>query len=65
MTETEREMVERHVRDGEHHVATQREILEHLRMHGRDTALAERTLANLEAMLALHHGHLARLKSGG
>ena len=61
MPETEREMVERHVRDGERHVASQRDILAHLRKHRRDAELAERTLMNLEDPLALHYEHLARL----
>lgn len=60
--ETELQMAERHVRDGERHVASQREILSHLRNHGHPTELAERLLANLEELLAMHREHLAHLK---
>jgi hypothetical protein len=60
--ETELEMTERHVREGERHIASRMEILAHLRMHGQDTDLAERLLANLEDLLAMHRAHRARLQ---
>ena len=63
--ETELEMVERHVREGERHVANQREILAFLRRHNHPTELAETLLANLEAMQSLHRKHLARLQKAG
>lgn len=60
--ETKLEMAERYVREGEYHVARQREIIAHLTEHGRSTELAERLLLNLEDLLTLHRGHLARIK---
>jgi hypothetical protein len=59
--ETEREMVERHVREGERHVLSQREIVDHLRGLGSRTELAEQLLCNLEQLQALHLEHLTRL----
>ena len=61
--ETKLEMAERHVREGEYHVARQREIIAHPTEHGRSTELAERLLLNLEDLLTLHRGHLARIKT--
>ena len=61
--ETRLEMAERHVREGERHVANQREILEHLSEHGHSTELAERLLSNLEGLLAMHREHLARIRA--
>lgn len=60
--ETELAMVKRHVRVGERHVASQKEIIAHLREHGHPTELAERLLLNLEELLEMHRQHLARLK---
>ena len=62
--ETKLQMAERHVREGEHHVASQREIVAHLREHGCSTELAERLLGNLEDLLAMHREHLTRIRSG-
>ena len=56
-------MAERHVREGEHHVARQREIIAHLSEHGRSIELAERLLFNLEDLLKLHREHLDRIKT--
>ena len=61
--ETELDMAERHVREGEHHVASQRELLAELRKDGHPTDTAERLLENLEDLLELHREHLARLQS--
>ena len=61
--EAKLEMAERYVREGEYHVARQREIIAHLTEHGRSTELAERLLLNLEDLLTLHRWHLARIKT--
>jgi DNA repair protein RadC len=55
-------MAERHVRDGNRHVANQHEIIAHLLEHGHSTDLAERLLKNLEDLLAMHEQHLAHLR---
>lgn len=60
--ETKLEMAERHVRDGERHVTSQREVLARLRKHGHSTELAERLLRNLEELLAMHRKHLAQIR---
>ena len=61
--ETKLEMAERHVREGEYHVARRREIIAHPTEHGRSTELAERLLLNLEDLLTLHRGLVARIKT--
>lgn len=60
-SETELEMVQRHVREGERQVATQRDILAHLRNQRYPAELAEQLLTNLEDSLLLHRRHLAQL----
>jgi hypothetical protein len=45
---------ERHVALGEKHLARQREILQDLRVKGRDILEAERLLTNMEASQRLH-----------
>jgi hypothetical protein len=63
MHETELEMVQRHVREGEARVARQREIVLGL-LDGSDLRqLAESLLLILEESLWLHHTHLARLEA--
>jgi hypothetical protein len=62
--ETELEMVQRHVREGERHVALQREIVAWHLEHGNLGDQSERLLANFEDMQRLHLEHLARLTSG-
>lgn len=59
--ETELEMVERHIRTGERHVANQRKIVAFLRSHGHPTDQAEDLLFNLVELLELHRQHLSRL----
>ena len=61
--ESELEMVVRHVREGERHVANQREIVAHLREHGHSTETAEKLLTILEDLLEMHRQHLARIRS--
>jgi hypothetical protein len=62
--ETEREMVERHVRQGERHVARQREIIAELGRDGHSTAVARDLLILFEWTLAQHRAHLAELCCG-
>ena len=60
--ETELQMVERHVREGERHLTSQREIIARLRARGRDTSEADRLLTNLEDLQRLHLEHLRPLQ---
>ena len=60
--ESELQMVERHIRDGERHVANQREIVAHLSSLGHPTELAQRVLRNLEELLAMHRRHLDHIQ---
>ncbi len=64
-SETEREMVERHVREGQEHVARQREIVERLPVSGEVAEMARSLLVEYEETLALHRAHLARLQLAG
>ena len=60
-SETELEMVERHVREGELRVSRQREIVRELFDRNHPTSLAEQLLVEFEQTLADHKAHLARL----
>ena len=60
--EADLQMAERHVRDGERHVANQREIVEHFLSQGYSTELAMRVLDNLEDLLAMHRKHLQHIQ---
>lgn len=60
--ETELEMAERHVQQGQLHVARQCELIEELRIDGHDTTQAEELLAEFEAILAEHRKHLEFLR---
>ncbi|MFL6733971.1 MAG: hypothetical protein ACJ8EY_04680 [Sphingomicrobium sp.] len=55
-------MVKRHVREGERHLASQRQVVIDLREHGHGTGLAEQLLVNLEELQKMHREHLARLQ---
>jgi hypothetical protein len=59
--ETPKEMVSRHVRQGENHVTRQREIVAELDAGGHKTELANTLLDEFEHTLAEHKAHLARL----
>jgi hypothetical protein len=61
--ESDLEMVRRHVREGEEHVARQREIVERLSSSGELAEIARTLLADYEKTLALHRAHLARLQN--
>ncbi|MDW6020199.1 hypothetical protein SAZ10_00315 [Mesorhizobium sp. BAC0120] len=60
-SETELEMVERHIREAERHVLRQRQIIEELYEGHHSTALAEQLLTEFEQNLRDHRAHLARL----
>ncbi len=60
--ESEREMVERHVREAEAHVVRQREIVERLPPSGEVAEMARTLLAEYEATLNLHWAYLVRLQ---
>jgi hypothetical protein len=61
--ETLLQMAERHVREGEEHVAKQRRIVADLREGGHPTRVAETLLDEFEATLADHRAHLARIRA--
>lgn len=62
LPETELEMAERHVREGDRHLIVQQEIIEWLKDHGRSTVEAERLLTNMRDLQRMHREHLARLQ---
>jgi hypothetical protein len=53
----ELEMAERHIREGEAHVARQREIISELSQDGHATHRAQALLAIFEQTLASHRDH--------
>lgn len=59
--ETEQEMVQRHVRQGERHVSRQLEIIAEMTFRKQSTGLAERLLFGFERSLRAHQDHLAEL----
>lgn len=59
--ETEIEMVLRHIRQGERHVARQHEIVASLPPDSALAKTARQLLAQFEYALESHHEHLARL----
>ena len=61
--ETELEMVQRHVRQGERHVSRQRELIADLTRRNLPTDQAEKVLFNFEITLLAHNDHLDRLHS--
>jgi hypothetical protein len=61
-SETELEMVERHVRDGAAIVRRQAMRVGQLASAGRDTSMAETMLALFEGIQAEHIAHLARIQ---
>jgi hypothetical protein len=54
---------ERHVADGEHQIACQREIIDELERDGQDTRMARDALAHFEEMQALHLSDRDRLRT--
>lgn len=65
MSEGELEMVQRHVREGERHLAHQRQMVDWLADRRCATDEAERLLANFEDLQRLHCDHLAALRDRG
>lgn len=60
--ETELEMVQRHVREGEGLVTRQRALIARLGASGLPTGEADRLLDEFEEMQRLHEDHLARIQ---
>ncbi len=63
--ETDLERIERHVQEGEEHVARQREIVDRLPPSGEVTEMARTILAEYEAALKQDRARLARLRGTG
>ena len=61
--ETELEMVQRHVRQGERHVSRQIELIADLTRRNLPIDQAEKVLFNFEITLLAHNDHLDRLHS--
>lgn len=61
--ETELEMVQRHVREGEIIVSRQRDLIASLTLRKLPINEAEKLLFNFEITLLAHHDHLYRLNS--
>ena len=61
--ETELQMVQRHVREGEAHVQRQGEIVAEMRERGAPTDMAISLLEQFQDILRLHKAHLAKLKA--
>ena len=62
-SETELEMVRRHVGEGADHVARQRALIAHLKENGLPFHEAETLLATFEDIQRQHEDHLARTKT--
>jgi hypothetical protein len=60
--ETTLEMVERHVRQSERHIARQHEMIAEMKRDGHNTDSARDFLRLLLISQASHNAHLARLK---
>lgn len=63
MSETELEMVLRHIREGQAHLDRQREIVAEMERRGTATEEARELLRTFEHTQALHRAHLARIKA--
>ncbi len=61
--ETELEMVQRHVREGEIHIKRQHEIIARLKAGDHSTDEAEMLLAQFEDLQRQHKAHLARIEA--
>lgn len=59
----ELEMVQRHVREGEYHLANQRALIARLKVSGLPTEEAEVLLRIFEDAQGQHNVHLARIKA--
>ena len=63
--ESELEMVERHIREGEEHLASQRKIVASLSSESGFLEAAHELLRLFEEILEQHREHLARLLQQG
>ena len=63
VVETELEMVERHVQQGERHVSRQLEIIAEMNDRNQPIDLAESLLFSFERSLSAHRDHLDDLTS--
>jgi hypothetical protein len=61
LSESELEMVARHVAEGERHVSLQEQIVSHLGEIGASTDMAEELLVEFRSTLGRHRAHLLRL----
>jgi hypothetical protein len=61
MSESELEMAERHVAQGERHIAFQEALIVHLRELGSSTVLAEELLSEFRTSLTSHRAHRDRI----
>ena len=61
--ETELEMVQRHVRQGERHVSRQIEIIADIKFCKQPTSSAENMLFSFDRSLRVHKSHLDQLAS--
>ena len=61
--ETNLEMVQRHVRQGEKHVSRQLEIIAEMQLRKQPTGSAENLLFNFDKSLRAHKAHLEQLTS--
>jgi hypothetical protein len=61
-TETDLEMVQRHVREGEAHLANQRALIARLKVLELPTEEAEALLDTFEDMQRQHKAHLSRIQ---
>ena len=59
--ETELEMVRRHIREGEGHLADQRAVIDRLTMTNHPTEAAEALLATFESVQRQHEAHFKRV----
>ncbi|MBB2960949.1 hypothetical protein [Methylobacterium sp. R2-1] len=62
--ETDLEMVHRHVREGEEHLAKQRALIARLKLSELPTEEAEALLHTFEDLQGQHKAHLARIEGG-
>jgi hypothetical protein len=62
-SETELQMVQRHVREGEAHVQRQREIVTKMRERGAPTDIAVTLLEAFQDTLRQHRAHLGRIEA--
>lgn len=60
--ETELEMVRRHIREGEGHLASQRALIARMRTSHLPTDGAEALLATFEELQRQHEAHLVRVE---